>query len=87
VPGTANWSTQSEAANFVVKSYETANWLIQSTLQDSLQTPILMGSRGSMVTRWLGEHGTTVWRSVKAGGYLETKEMCSKDTSLCKIRC
>ena len=36
------------------------NWLIQSSLQDTLQTPILMGSRGSMVTRWLGEHGTTI---------------------------
>jgi hypothetical protein len=37
-----------------------------------------------MVTRWLVELSTDAWRSVRAGGYLEMKEMCSKDTSLCK---
>jgi hypothetical protein len=61
-PGTVNWFIQSNAANFVANS--AANWMIQSTLQDSLQTPILMVSRGSMITRWLGEHGTTILRSV-----------------------
>jgi hypothetical protein len=45
-----------------------------------------MVSRGSMVTRWIMEHGTTIWRLFKAGGYLEIKEMNSKDTSLCNIR-
>jgi len=62
VLGATNWYTHSNATNFTANS--TVNWLVLLVLQDLLQTPILMGSRGSTVTRWWGEHGTSFWRLV-----------------------